>query len=95
MVAGSRPVWHLYVIRTADPEALGGYLASRGIATGRHYPQPIHLSPAYRHLGHTEGEFPVAEQLAAVSLSLPMFPELTEAEVEVVAGGVRDYFAGG
>ena len=95
VVPGSRPVWHLYVVRTADPAALGDFLAARGIATGRHYPQPVHLAPAYRRLGHERGDFPVAEELAAQSLSLPIFPGLTESQVELVAGAVRDYFARG
>ncbi len=56
---GSEPVWHLYVIRTADPDALAGFLAERGIGTGRHYPEPPHLSAAYTWLGYKRGDFPV------------------------------------
>ena len=55
---GSEPVWHLFVVRTGDPEALGSYLADRGISTGRHYPLPTHLSPAYEWLGHRRGRVP-------------------------------------
>jgi dTDP-4-amino-4,6-dideoxygalactose transaminase len=93
--AGSRPVWHLYVVRTADPAALAAYLAGRGIGSGRHYPQPVHLSEAYRWLGHGAGDFPVAERLAAESLSLPIYPGITAAQVETVARAVGSYFAGG
>ena len=93
--AGSRPVWHLYVVRTADPAALGAYLAEQGIGTGRHYPEPPHLSPAYRRLGYREGDFPVAERLAAESLSLPVYPGITERQVETVAAAVGRYFARG
>ena len=93
--AGSQPVWHLYVVRTADPAALGAYLAARGIGTGRHYPQPAHLSTAYRWLGYSEGDFPVAERLAAESLSLPIYPGITTHQVETVVRAVSSYFGHG
>jgi dTDP-4-amino-4,6-dideoxygalactose transaminase len=89
---GSDPVWHLFVVRTADPEALAQHLRERGVATGRHYPTPVHLTAAYAHLGHAPGDFPVAEALAADGLSLPIFPGMSEAQVGAVVEGVRDYF---
>ncbi|HEY0416373.1 MAG TPA: DegT/DnrJ/EryC1/StrS family aminotransferase [Gaiellaceae bacterium] len=89
---GSGPVWHLYVVRTADPAALGAFLAGRGIATGRHYPEPPHLSPAYARLGYREGAFPVAEALSRECLSLPLFPGITDEQLELVAGAIRSYF---
>jgi dTDP-4-amino-4,6-dideoxygalactose transaminase len=92
---GSEPVWHLYVVRTADPEGLAGFLRERGIATGRHYPVPVHLAPAYAHLGHRPGAFPVAERVAAEGLSLPLFPGITETELSAVADAVRAFFARG
>jgi dTDP-4-amino-4,6-dideoxygalactose transaminase len=92
---GSDPVWHLYVVRTADPDALGAHLRARGIATGRHYPQPPHLTDAYRRLGYAPGDFPVAEALARECLSLPLFPSLLEEQLERVAGAVAEYFDGG
>ena len=77
--AGSRPVWHLYPVRTARRAGrLPTFLAERGIDTGRHYPQPPHLSPAYAALGYRRGAFPVAERLAAELLSLPIFPGISE-----------------
>ncbi len=91
----SSPVWHLYVVRTADPVGLGEHLAELGIGTGRHYPEAIHLSEAYRSLGHRAGAFPVAERLARDCLSLPMFPTLSEAQVGRVEDAVRSWFAGG
>lgn len=91
---GSHPVWHLYVVRSADPDALAAFLRERGIGTGRHYPQPPHLSPAYAWLGHGEGAFPVAEAISRECLSLPMFPSLTQPQVEQVASAVREYFDG-
>jgi dTDP-4-amino-4,6-dideoxygalactose transaminase len=90
---GSRPVWHLYAVRTADPDALAAFLARRGIATGRHYPQPVHLSAAYRRLGHARGAFPVTEALAAQLLSLPIFPGMTDGQVAAVVEAVRAAFA--
>ena len=68
----SDPVWHLYVIRTADPQALALHLRDREIGSGFHYPEPAHLSEAYRSLGHPAGSFPVAEEAAGRVLSLPI-----------------------
>ncbi len=92
---GSEPVWHLYVVRTADPEALAEHLRAKGIASGRHYPVPPHLTAAYRRLGHRDGEFPVAEAIAREGLSLPIFPSLSDEQVERVVRGVAEFFDGG
>lgn len=92
---GSEPVWHIYAIRTADPDELAGFLRERGIGTGRHYPDPVHLSPAYAWLGHTRGDFPVAETIASQELSLPLFPGMTEEQVDAVVVAVADYFTRG
>ena len=91
-VEGSHHVWHLFTVRTADPVALGDHLASRGISTGRHYPEPPHLSPAFAHLGYREGSFPVAEAIARETLSLPIYPGISEEHVDLVARGVTSYF---
>lgn len=91
---GSSPVWHLYVVRTGDPEGLARTLRDRGVHTGRHYPEPPHLSGAYEHLGRPRGSFPVAEALAAEVLSLPIFPGITESELEFVAAAVIGSFDG-
>jgi len=81
----SRPVYHLYVVRVPDRDGLQKSLAAAGIGTGIHYPIPLHLAKAYRHLGFRPGDFPIAEQAAAQVLSLPMFPELSpEPQSEVV-----------
>jgi dTDP-4-amino-4,6-dideoxygalactose transaminase len=93
--AGATHVWHLYAVRTADPTALGEFLAARGIATKRHYPEPPHLSPAFAHLGHPAGSFPVAEAVARETLSLPLFPGITEEQLHAVVEGVADFFARG
>ena len=87
-------VWHLFVVRTQDPAGLADYLAARQIGTGRHYPEPPHLSKAYRHLGYADGAFPVAERIAREALSLPMYPGITDTQVERVVESVRNWFAG-
>jgi dTDP-3-amino-3,4,6-trideoxy-alpha-D-glucose transaminase len=92
---GSEPVWHLYVVRTSDPAGLAAFLGERGIGTGRHYPQPPHLSPAYARLGHVPGSFPVAEALAAEALSLPVFPGISEEQLAAVVEAVQDFFNSG
>jgi dTDP-4-amino-4,6-dideoxygalactose transaminase len=93
--AGSKHVWHLYTIRTRDPQALRDFLSQRGIGAKRHYPEPPHLSPAFAHLGHPAGSFPVAEAIARETLSLPVFPGITEEQLHMVVGGVSDFFAHG
>ena len=90
---GSDPVWHLFVVRTADPAALAASLSERGISTGRHYPTSIHLTGAYAHLGYGPGDFPIAEGLAREVVSLPVFPGITEAQIDAVAAAVRAHFA--
>jgi dTDP-4-amino-4,6-dideoxygalactose transaminase len=93
--AGSRPVRHLYPVRTREPERLARRLASEGIATGRHYPQPAHLSGAYAHLGLGPGSFPVTETLARELLSLPIYPGMTEGQLTLVTDRIRDHFRAG
>jgi dTDP-4-amino-4,6-dideoxygalactose transaminase len=84
--AGSAPVYHLMVIRVdaARRDAIRDRLAAAGIATAIHYPRPIHLQRAYAHLGQGPGSCPVAELAAAEMISLPMFPDLTIAQVDRV-----------
>jgi dTDP-4-amino-4,6-dideoxygalactose transaminase len=92
---GSLPVWHLYVVRTADPESLAAHLERDGIRTGRHYPEPPHLSHAYSRLGYGRGAFPVAEGLADQAISLPIYPGITGSQIEQVAGSIEEYFRRG
>ena len=89
---GSNPVWHLFVVRTGDPEALAGHLAAHGIGSGRHYPEPPHLSRAFAWLGVERGDFPVAEAIAAEGVSLALFPGISEEQLEAVASAVAEYF---
>jgi len=85
------PVWHLYVIRAAHRDALAKHLSNLGIASGMHYPIPIHLQPAYRNLGYKKGDFPVSEQYAEQILSLPLYPELAPSDVEYVAENIQNF----
>jgi len=78
------PVYHLFPIGCADKEAVGKALSEAGIGWGQHYPIPVHLQPAFLYLGYSEGDFPVAEKLMRTSLTLPMFPELDEKQVDAV-----------
>jgi dTDP-4-amino-4,6-dideoxygalactose transaminase len=81
----AEPVWHLYVIRVGERASAQNTLRESGIATGVHYPLPLHVQPAYRHLGYRPDEFPEAIRAAGEVLSLPIYPELSEAGVERVA----------
>lgn len=85
-------VYHLYVIKTAQRDTLQRHLLERDIHTGLHYPLPLHLQDAYKHLGYKPGDFPVTEQLATRGLSLPMFAELTDDQIEHVASSIREFF---
>jgi dTDP-4-amino-4,6-dideoxygalactose transaminase len=82
-------VYHVYAVRTPDRATLQRALQSHGVATGIHYPIPVHLQPAYADLGHGVGSFPESERAAAEVLSLPMFPELTPTQIEEVCMAVR------
>jgi dTDP-4-amino-4,6-dideoxygalactose transaminase len=93
--AASRPVWHLYVIRSPRRDALAAHLAERRIATGRHYPDAVHMTEAYAGLGYGQGAFPVAERLAAEGLSLPIFPGMSDAQIDAVVTSVRGFFGRG
>jgi len=85
-------VYHLFVIRVAQRDALLGYLNSQGIGAGVHYPVPTHLHPPYREMGYREGLFPVAERLCSEVLSLPIYPEMSDDAVGKVCELVRRFY---
>jgi dTDP-4-amino-4,6-dideoxygalactose transaminase len=89
----TKGVYHLYVVRVQDREAMQAHLAEAGIGTGIHYPIPLHLQKAYQHLGHKRGDFPVTERVAAEIVSLPMFPQMTEAMQDLVGQAVKEFLA--
>ena len=84
-------VYHLYVILVDDRDGLQKFLDSKGIATGLHYPLPLHLQKAYTDLGYNEGDFPITENIAGRLLSLPMFPELTQNQIRYVCDKIKEY----
>jgi len=87
----ARSVYHLYVILVNDRDGLQKFLGDKGIATGLHYPVPLHLQKAYEHLDYKEGSFPVTEKVAKTLLSLPMFPELKQEQIEYVAASIKEF----
>jgi len=84
-----RHVYHLYVVRTPQREALRAFLREQGIGTLIHYPVPIHLQPAYADLGYGPRTLPETELAAAQVLSLPLYPELREDEVSAVCAAIQ------
>jgi len=93
--AGDRQhAMHLYVLRvsSADRDPLLKYLKERGVEAGIHYPVPLHLQPCNADLGYTKGRLPITERIAEEIISLPMYPELGEAEIAHVVEAVKSYF---
>jgi dTDP-3-amino-3,4,6-trideoxy-alpha-D-glucose transaminase len=86
-------VWHLFTVRCGSRDALAAHLRARDIQSLIHYPTPIHLQPAMQRFGHRAGDFPIAERWAAEVLSLPISPELEDAEVDAVVRATREFFA--
>ncbi|MCL4237508.1 MAG: DegT/DnrJ/EryC1/StrS family aminotransferase [Anaerolineae bacterium] len=86
-------VWHLFVIRTVARDELQAYLKEQNIGTGIHYPVPIHLQGAHHDLGYGVGDFPVTEHSAGELLSLPMYAELTPAQIVYVADAIKTFLA--
>jgi len=90
---GAESVWHLYVIRAEQRDALKEHLISRGISASIHYPIPIHVQPAYLDLGYKKGDFPVTESCAHQVLSLPMYAEISQDQIEYVAKTIRNFLS--
>ncbi len=86
---GNEHVWHLYPIRVPRRDEVLHFLQDEGIGAGIHYPVPVHLQPAFRHLGYGPGDFPVAEAAASQLLSLPLYPQITREQQVRVADAVR------
>ena len=88
----AQSAWHLYVVRHPRRDQLKTHLEANQIGCALHYPLPLHLQKAYAHLGHKAGDFPVAEKAARECLSLPIYPELTDEQIDRVATVIRDFF---
>jgi dTDP-4-amino-4,6-dideoxygalactose transaminase len=85
-------IFHLYVIRAPRRDELAAFLKTKGIATGIHYPFALPYMPAYGYLGHKPSDFPIAHAWQGQLLSLPMYPELTEAQILHVTDTIREFF---
>ena len=88
----AKSAWHLYTVRHPRREELKAHLDANGIGNAVHYPMPLHLQKAYASLGHKPGDFPLAEKASSEVLSLPMYAELTDEQIERVAQVVKDIF---
>jgi dTDP-4-amino-4,6-dideoxygalactose transaminase len=88
-------VYHIYAVRVSGRDEVMRSLEEKGIGCGIHYPVPVHLQKAYRGLGHAPGAFPVSERTATEFLSLPMFPELTEKQIQLVTDAVKEAIPAG
>jgi len=89
--AGCDHVYHLYVIQVDERDQLQAHLADRGVGTLIHYPIPAHLQKAYAFMGYKKGDLPASERIAGRILSLPMFPELTDNQIDYVIGAIREF----
>jgi dTDP-4-amino-4,6-dideoxygalactose transaminase len=89
----SKTNWHLFVIQTKRRDALASYLNNAGIHTGIHYPVPLHMTPALKFLQYKKGDFPVSEARARTMLTLPLYAELTEKEVQYIVKTIKQFYA--
>jgi dTDP-4-amino-4,6-dideoxygalactose transaminase len=90
----AKSVYHLYAVMAQDRDTLQKVLHDKGIATGLHYPIPVHLQPCFAHLGYKAGDLPHSEKAAAEEISLPMFAELTDEQVHAIAAAVKEAYQG-
>ncbi|HXP63048.1 MAG TPA: DegT/DnrJ/EryC1/StrS family aminotransferase, partial [Dongiaceae bacterium] len=89
----AQSAYHLYVVRHPRRDELKKHLEANQVGCALHYPLPLHLQKCYAFLGHKPGDFPVAEKAARECLSLPIYPELTEAQIQRVSEVIHDFFA--
>ena len=87
----ANPVWHIFAIRCKRRNELEKFLNDAGIGTNKHYPIPMHLQECYKDLGFKEGDFPIAEEISATELSLPMYYGMTDEEIQYVIDKVNEF----
>lgn len=91
VIADVDPVWHIFAIRITHRDELERYLNDRGIGTNKHYPIPMHLQQCYADLGIQKGELPIAEEISATELSLPMYYGMTDEEVQYIIEVINEF----
>ena len=87
---GAHRVYHVYAVDVKNRDGVARQLAERGIQTNSHYPVPVHLQEAYRDFGFRAGDFPVSERIGEETLSLPIYPEMTSAQIEFVCTQLKE-----
>jgi len=87
----TNPVWHIFAVRCKDRDGLAAYLQEKGIGTNKHYPIAIHLQECYKEMGLKEGDLPIAEEISATQLSLPMYYGMTDEEIQYVIDALNNY----
>jgi dTDP-4-amino-4,6-dideoxygalactose transaminase len=87
----ARHVYHIYALRDPKRKALMSFLNEKGVASGIHYPVPVHMTKAYEYLEQKPGSFPVAELAASEFISLPMYPELTGEQISYVCECIKEF----
>lgn len=88
------PVWHQYAFRCGRKDDMGNFLSSKGVGSAAFYPVPLHLQKAFKYLNYKEGDLPIAEMLSKETVCLPVFPELTQEELDYVVSCVKEFFKG-
>ena len=89
---GLKAVWHQYAFRCEKKDEMGNFLASKGIGSAAFYPVPLHLQKAFEYLGYKEGDLPIVEKLTKQTVCLPIFPELTQDELQYIVTSIREFF---
>jgi dTDP-4-amino-4,6-dideoxygalactose transaminase len=84
-------VYHLYVVRHPSRDGLREHLQANGVGSALHYPLALHMQKCFADLGHKEGDFPVSERAARECLSLPIYPEMSDAQIEHVAATIAGF----
>ena len=91
VMESTQPVWHIFAVRCQNRDRLAAYLQEKGIGTNKHYPIAIHLQECYKDLGLREGDLPIAEEISATQLSLPMYYGMTDEEIQYVIDAINAY----
>jgi len=87
-----KAVWHQYAFRCKNKDEMGKFLATKGVGSAAFYPVPLHLQKAFQYLGYNEGDLPIAEKITKETVCLPIFPELTQEELEYVVASVKEFY---